>query len=170
MSSVRSLAHALPLLLLVPHALAQVSLADVAKIARARAERSRPAQQKALEPYWSDLQLPYRVNQQHLDPRISEVAALGDSVVPLLLEKLQPSTGGDNARNLASNCRRVLEKLDPGSFLDALVELANGTHEIGRTEAIQLLGIAQAPQAVTVLIDLLDRLSGEDKRLVVRAL
>lgn len=148
----------------------QIPLAEVAKIARARAERSRPAQQKALEPYWADLALPYQVNRDILEKRIGEVAALGDSVVPLLLEKLAPSQSGASARDLASNCRRVLERMDPGSFLDALVELANGTHEIGRTEAIRLLGVAQAPQAVPLLIDLLDRTSGEDKLLVVRSL
>ncbi len=157
-------------LLLAEMALAQVPLAEVGKLARARAERSRPAQQKALEPFWADLALPYQVNQQVLDTRIAEVAALGDSVVPLLLEKLQPTQGGDTSRHLAGNCRRELERLDPGSFLDALVELANGSSDVARNEAIRLLGVAQVPQAVTVLVDLLDRTSGEDKRLVVRSL
>lgn len=169
MSVVRPLFLLLPLAL-AQAALAQMPLAELAKLARARAERSRPAQQKALEPFWADLSLDYKVNQQHLDTKIGEVAALGDSVVPLLLEKLQPSQGGETARNLAGNCRRVLERLDPGSFLDALVELANGNNELGRTEAIRLLGCAQAPQATTLLVDLLDRTAGEDKRLVVRSL
>lgn len=169
MSVVRPLFLLLPLAL-AQAALAQMPLAELAKLARARAERSRPAQQKALEPFWADLSLDYRVNQQHLDTKIGEVAALGDSVVPLLLEKLQPSQGGETARNLAGNCRRVLERLDPGSFLDALVELVNGNNELGRTEAIRLLGCAQTPQATTLLVDLLDRTTGEDKRLVVRSL
>lgn len=151
-------------------ALAQMPLAEVARIARLRAERSRPAQQKALEPYWQDLTMDYRINQQHLDKRIEEVAALGDSVVPLLVEKLSAPQGNESARNLAGNCRRVLEKLDPGSFLDALAELANGGHDIGRAEAIRLLGHAHVAQSVTLLADLLDRTSGEDKRLVVRSL
>jgi tetratricopeptide (TPR) repeat protein len=147
---------------------AQVPLAEVAKLARERAERSRPAQQAALEPFWADLQLDYRINQQHLDQKIAEVAALGDSVVPLLLEKLQPAQGGDTARHLAGNCRRVLEKLDPGSFLDALVELANSRNDVARSEAIRLLGLA--PAAAPILTDLLDRTAGEEKRLVVRSL
>jgi hypothetical protein len=151
-------------------ALAQMPLAEVAKVARQRAERMRPAQQKALEPYWPDLMLDYRLSSAVLDKRIEEVAALGDSVVPLLLEKLSAPQGNDTARHLASNCRRVLEKLDPSSFLDALVELANGSHEIGRTEAIRLLGHAQVAQAVTLLVDLLDRTTGDDKRFVVRSL
>ncbi len=170
MSVARSLVWLLVSVFGVTAALAQVPLAEVAPLARARAERSRPAQQKKLEPYWSDLSLNYRINSQHLDTKIPEVAALGDSVVPLLLEKLQPSQAGEAARDLAGNCRRVLERLDPASFLDALVELANGTHDVARSEAIRLLGCAQGPQAITVLVDLLDRTNGEDKRLVVRSL
>lgn len=156
--------------LLAGFAAAQLPLADVAKLARQRAERSRPAQQAALEPFWADLKYDYDKNRAFLDPRIKEVAALGDSVVPLLLEKLQPSQGGPDARNLAANCRRVLERLDPSSFVDALAELANGNNEIGRTEAIQLLGAAPSPQAASLLTDLLDRTTGEDLRLVVRSL
>jgi tetratricopeptide (TPR) repeat protein len=149
---------------------AQLPLGEVAKVARARAERSRPAQQKALEPFWSDLSLDYRNNTQFLDGRIGEIAALGDSVVPMLLEKLAPSQGGEQARNLAANCRRVLEKLDPAGFLDALAELANGANDTGRHEAIRLLGFAATAQSVNLLADLLDRTAGEDKRLVVGAL
>lgn len=149
---------------------AQVTIADLPKLARDRAERARPMQQKALEPFWADLALDWRNNQQFLDPRIAEAAALGDSVVPLLLEKLQPAQGGEAARNLAGNCRRVLERLDPSSFVDALAELANGTNDIGRTEAIRLLGHAPTPQAVGLLSDLLDRTNDEDKRLVLRSL
>lgn len=158
-------------LLLAATAAAQVPLADVAKVARERAERSRPAQLKALEPYWPDLALNYDDNRRVLDPRIAEIAALGDSVVPLLLEKMQPATGGgDAARNLAGNCRRVLERLDPASFLDALVELANGQGHVARVEAIRLLGAASAPQAAIALADLLDAVPADDKRVVLRAL
>ncbi|MCC7396085.1 MAG: hypothetical protein IT455_03360 [Planctomycetes bacterium] len=161
--------------LLLPAVLAldlpgQVALGALPALARARAERARPAQQKAMEPFWADLSLDYRNNQQFLDERINAVAALGDNVVPLLLEKLQPGQGGETARNLAGNCRRVLEKLDPGSFIDALAELVNGKNDIGRTEAIRLLGNADGPRAVPLLVALLDTTTGEDKRLVVRSL
>jgi tetratricopeptide (TPR) repeat protein len=151
-------------------AMAQVPLAEVGKIARARAARSLPAQQKALEPYWADLALNYQINQQVLDAKIKEVVALGDGLVPLLLEKLQPAQGGETARHLAANCARVLDKLDPASFVDALVELANGTNDIGRAEAIRLLGVANTPQAVAQLSDMLDRSTGEERRQVIRAL
>ena len=57
------------------------------------------------------------------DKRIDEAAALGDSVVPLLLERLRPVANNDQTRNLAANSRRILAQLDPSHFLEALVEL-----------------------------------------------
>ena len=149
---------------------AQVALADVPQLARDRADRSRPQQIAALAPFLADLALDYRENQQFLDGKIAEAARIGDGLVPLLLEKLQPASGGSEARNLAGNCRRVLERLDPGSFVDALAEMARGNHDIARPEAIRLLGRADTPQAVLVLGDLLDTTTGEEKRLVVRSL
>lgn len=149
---------------------AQVALTDLPKLARERAERARPGQEKALEPFWADLALDYRNNTTFLDQRIEQAAALGDSVVPLLLEKLQPATGGEAARNLAGNCRRVLERLDPGSFVDALAELTRSKHDASREEAIRLLGHANTPQAAQLLADLVDRTTGEERRLVLRSL
>lgn len=149
---------------------AQIALADLPKVARERAERARPAQEKALEPFWADLALDYRTSQKFLDGRIAQAAALGDSVVPILLEKLQPTQSGESARNLAANSRRVLEQLDPATFVDQLTELANGRSETARVEAIQLLGHANSPQAVQVLVDLADRSQGEDRHLVLRSL
>jgi tetratricopeptide (TPR) repeat protein len=160
----------LPALLFTCAVNAQLQLATLPILARERAERSRPVQEKALEPFWADLALSYLDNQPFLDRRITEAAALGDSVVPLLLEKLQPAQVSDKARNLSGNCRRVLERLDPASFTDALVELANGNNEVARSEAIRLLGFANTPQSVMLLSDLLDRTAGEDKRLVLRSL
>ena len=74
----------------------------------------------------------------------------------LLLEKLRPAQDTDTARALAGNCRRVLARLDPASFVDALAELARGNHGIARSEATELLGHADTPEAVTVLAGLLD--------------
>lgn len=159
------------LLALLPHSLtAQVSLSELPALARARAERLRPAQEKALEPFWQDLVLDYRDNAQFLDQRIAQVAAVGDSAVPLLLEKLQPVASNDKSRSLAANCRRVLEKLDPASFLDALVELARSSNEISRVEAIQLLGRSGSPRAVPVLVALFDQASAGETLLLIQAL
>src|SRR5204863_2198958 len=57
---------------------AQVSLQQLPQLARARAERQRPAQERQMMPFWTDLALDYRKNQQHVDSRIAQVAALGD--------------------------------------------------------------------------------------------
>jgi hypothetical protein len=170
MPAFRLLRSCLPLLL-AGAAAAQMPLAEVAKLARDRAERSRPAQLKALEPYWPDLALNYDDSRDVLNARIAEVAGLGDSVVPVLLEKLTPTNGsGEGGRQLAANCRRVLERLDPASFVDALAELANGPSPTARTEAIRLLGAAQNGQAAALLVDLLDATTGDDRRTVLRAL
>lgn len=164
----------LPLLLglVVPAALlpGQVSLADLPAVARARAERARPEQEKALEPYWADLALDYRNNQDFLDKRITQAAGLGDAIVPLLIERLQPAQSSDAARNTAANCRRVLEQLDPASFFDALLELANGKAQPAREHAIRLLGYAETPKAGDALTDLFDRTSGDEQRLVLAGL
>lgn len=149
---------------------AQLALADLPKLARERAERSRPILEKALDPFWPDLKFDYRANEEFLDKRIAEAAALGDSVVPMLLEKLQPVQANDATRNTAGNCRRVLERLDPASFVDALAELALGKHDIARPEALRLLGRANTPRAAQLLTDLLDRVDGEERRIVLRSL
>jgi tetratricopeptide (TPR) repeat protein len=116
------------------------------------------------------LALEYRPNAAHLDPRIKAVAALGDSVVPLLLEKLQPVQSSGSARNLAANCRRVLEQLDPNGFLDALAELLNSGNETARHEALILLGFAPGPRAVQLLSDVVDTGNPEDRALAISAL
>ncbi len=157
-------------LLMTATTVAQISLREVPEVARKRAERLRPLQIAALEPFWPDFALEYRTNQSVLDDAIQKAAKLGDSVVPLLLEKLQPAQGGSTSRNLASNCRRVLSYLDPGSFVDALAEMARGSHDIARTEAIILLGHADVPQSATVLTDLIDTASESNRLLIIRSL
>lgn len=161
------LSLAVPLVATLP---AQIPLGELAEVARARAERARPAQEKALEPFLPDLALDYRANYQFLDRRIAEAAELGDSVVPLLLEKLTPAHNSEAARNLAGNARRVLERLDPASFVDALAELLQSRFEVTRREAIRLLGRAVTPQAERLLVDLVPNSTGEDLRLTLRSL
>lgn len=148
---------------------AQVSLTDLPALARSRAERLRPAQEAALQPYWQDLALDYRDNAQYLDSRIAQVAAIGDGAVPLLLERLQPVAVNAESRVLAANCRRVLERLDPSSFLDALVELARSSNEVARVEAIQLLGRSGSPRASTVLVALLEQPQAGEAMLILQA-
>lgn len=148
---------------------AQVSLAELPALARSRAERLRPAQEQALQPFWQDLALDYRDNAQYLDSRIAQVAAIGDSAVPLLLERLQPVAVTTQSRSLAANCRRVLERLDPSSFLDALVELARSSNEVARVEAIQLLGRSGSPRAVPALLSLYEQPQAGEQLLILQA-
>jgi hypothetical protein len=165
-----AMARCLATLLLTALAPAQVGLRDLPALARARAERLRPAQEAALQPYWKDFELDYRQNVDHLDKRIHEAARLGDGVVPLLLERLQPVQSSQTARNVAANCRRVLELLEPASFIDALVEMVASGNEVARGEAVRLLGHAQGPRAAQVLTDLLDQASPDDRMQIVIAL
>lgn len=158
-------------LLAVTAVTAQVSLKDIPELARQRAERLRPRQIAALEPFWADLALDYLDNQSVLDDSIKKASQLGDSVVPLLLEKLRPAQGGSVSRNLADNCRRVLRYMDPASFADALAEMARSDHTIGRSQAIMLLGYANVPQSATVLAELLDKkLDDSDRTLIIGSL
>ena len=154
----------------LPSAAAQISIHDLPKVARARAERLRPKQVAALEPFWADLSLDYEDNQEFLDRRIVEAAQLGDSVVPMLLEKLRPLQSSAAAKNLASNCRRVLQRLDPGSFIEALAELARGDNSTARQEAIRLLGFAADPQAISLLSGLLDKAEAWSRTHIIRSL
>ncbi|MEC7585055.1 MAG: hypothetical protein VYE77_12115 [Planctomycetota bacterium] len=138
-------------LLLVAAIPAQVGLKDVPALARARAERLRPAQEQAMEPYWQDLALNYRENRKFLEDRFVAVVEIGDSIVPLLLERLRPVANNPTTRNQASNCRRILLRMDPNSFLDALLELVTSNNEVGRTEALRLLGAATSDRAEQAL-------------------
>lgn len=155
---------------LAPTLAAQITLGELAKVARGRAERARPTQELAMQPFLADLSLDYRTNQQFLDQRIADAAKLGDSLVPLLLEKLQPAQSSEAARHLAGNCGRVLALLDPSSFVDALTELLQSRSETARWEGIRLLGRAVTPQSERLLTDLVGRSTGTEQRLVLEAL
>jgi hypothetical protein len=149
---------------------AQVGLGDLPALARARSDRLRPAQEEKMRPFWPDLALDYRGSAQFLDQQIAKVVALGDGVVPLLLEKLQPPADTPAARHLAANCRRALEQLDPQGFLDALLELLAGSNEIARQEAIRLLGRTDSPRAVQALAAALDQGREDERRILLQAL
>ena len=149
-----------------------VTLTELPELARARAERQRVEQEEALKPFWADLSLQYNDgNREILDECIPKVAELADAVVPLLLEKLTPSDDSDANRFLADNCARVLELLDPASFSETLVELANGESHVARRHAITLLGYTRSGQAVELLRKLLPEFkSDEDQRRAIESL
>lgn len=149
-----------------------VTLPDLPGIARARAERQRAAQEKALEPYWADLSLQYSFNNKaFIDDRIETIVAFSDSVVPLLLEKLTPPDEREQSSYLAENCRRILERLDASSFLEELEKLAVGDSSVARSNAIVLLGHTGSKRAVQLLRELLPDLGTDaDQRRAVEAL
>jgi HEAT repeat protein len=150
---------------------APVTLGQLAAIARQRAEELRPKQAAALEPFLGDLTLRYEENRTFLDRRLPEIAALGDAIVPLLLENLQPKREGEaGARNVADNSRRVLEHLEPASFVDELLQLLASDSDTARHNAIVLLGQTRSRRAASALIEALDKVSGPLQLDTVRAL
>ncbi|MEM7198704.1 MAG: hypothetical protein AAF628_00445 [Planctomycetota bacterium] len=149
------------------------SLSELAAIAKQRFEEERPRQLEALRGFLADLELSYdtRQNRDYLDKRFEAAAALGDGIVPLLLEKLSPAQEGDEAqRNVAANSARVLEHLGPGGFVDPLLQLANGENYTARLHAIHLLGASRSPMAASGLTKLLTELAGPHRVQAVKAL
>jgi tetratricopeptide (TPR) repeat protein len=142
-----------------------VSITDLPEIARARAERQRAVQEQALESFWADLSLSYEVNPKFLDERMAEVVALGDSAVPLLLEKLAPDVGSQQHLQLAANCARVLALMDPASFSEDLMNLATGESWVARSHAITLMGHTASERSARFLLEILPELLTDDDRL-----
>ncbi len=149
-----------------------VRLDDLPALARARNERLRPKVIAALAPYLKDFELDYgaAANRQYLDRRIEEAAALGDSVVPLLLEKLAPGDGNSERVALAANCARVLQRLEPAGFLRPLLDLAAGIDGHARSHAIVLLGLSGHPEAARFLDEALATMKSSHIGETVRAL
>lgn len=147
------------------------TLEQLAKIARQRAEKQRPKQLAALEPFLSDLALDYSANEVHLRDRLAKVAELGDGIVPLLLENLKPKDEGDAvARNIAANSARVLAQLEPASFADELLQLARGDSSSARGHALSLLGRTESRAAATFLVAHLDEAKGQELLKTIEAL
>jgi hypothetical protein len=140
----RSTGTILACLTLVASAAAQaISIRELPALARARAERQRPALLAQLEPFLSDLRTDYQRNASILDGTIEKVAALGAPLVPILIDYLTPADPADNrARWLAANAARVLERLEPAEHLDTWLELLDGEHPLGRRAALRLIAAA----------------------------
>ncbi len=157
--------HVLIVALSIPgFAQGPVGLADLPALAGARADRQRPTQLAALRPHLAELSQDYGLNSRVLDATIAKVAKLGDSLVPLLLDYLTPSDAGDEQlRNLAGNAARILAQLDPGSFVDPLLELAQSKNSTARGESIKLLGHTRAKRAEEFLAGAYAKLSRRDK-------
>ena len=136
---------------------ANPTLKQLAALARERAKRQRPIQLEKLQPYLRDLRLNYEDNKEFLNSRMDQIVALGDSLLPVLLDMLTPSEEGDpGARNAADNTALILLRLDPSSFVNSLLEIAAGDNYTATSHAIWLLGHTKSQRAGHALIAILD--------------
>ena len=79
------------------------------------------------------------------------IAALGDSIVPILLDYLTPANNDAKARHLAGNSARVLAYLEPATFIGSLLDLLHSKNKTSRSCAIYLLGCTRDPAAAVAL-------------------
>ncbi|MBK8977457.1 MAG: hypothetical protein IPM29_16215 [Planctomycetes bacterium] len=148
-----------------------VGLAELPELARARAQRQRPVQEAALEPFLPDLALDHRRNAEIVDQTIEKVARLGDGIAPLLLDSLSPTRDTREATFLAENSARVLARMDLHAFQPTLVELLEGDEPVGRRNALWLLGRIDDPAAVRAIARSFGRLvEPRDRELAFDAL
>ncbi len=160
------------LLLATPAAQAGARLSDLPALARARNERLRPKMVAALAPYMNDLAMDYGVpsNRVYLDRCVEEVAALGDSLVPLLLEKLRPDDPSPENLNTAANSARILARLGPAGFVPPLIDMMKSDNSIARGFAIPLLGKSGHVEAGRFLEGTLDTLPKSNLATAIHAL
>jgi len=147
-------------------------LSDLPALARARNERLRPKAEAELQQYLADLGMDYGIqaNRAYLDQRLAQLAANGDFIVPLLLEKLRPNESSSEELNVAANSARVLEKLGPAGFVQPLIELARGENSVARGHAIALLGASGHGEAARFLEAAVASLPKSHQAAAVRAL
>lgn len=134
-----------------------VSLEQLTELARQRAERLRPELEKKFAPYEVVLSYDYKDKQLEIDEAVEKASALGDAIVPLLLEKLEPRRESPALKNLAANVARVLARMEPQSFIAPLMEIAEGDSYTGSSLAIVLLGKTGSERAGALLTRLIDR-------------
>lgn len=133
-----------------------VNLEQLIELAKSRAATQRPELQKKLEPYRTALETSYKTNWVLIDEKIAEIIKLGDSILPLLLENLEPRTESPTNVNLAKNSGRILHKMEPASFVQALIDIVMGESYTGVRLAIPLLGKTANPRAGEVLASMLE--------------
>jgi hypothetical protein len=78
------------------------------------------------------------------------LAGVGPEATPLLLPRLEPGVAGNDAQKLAARVvAGALETLQPRSFTEDLVKMAQNSSPEGRINVIRVLGSApdNAPAA-----------------------
>ncbi len=146
-----------------------LKLTELPALARARAQRQRPQLEQALAPFLDLLSLD--PDEEDLEDAIAKVVALGDNMVPLLLEKLIAQSNSSEARNLARNCALILQQHDLTSYSDSLLELArNSKKPQAQQLGIYLLGFNKQPGIDQALLQLLPQVKGRQRREALQAL
>lgn len=147
-----------------------VNLDQLIDLAKTRAATQRPQLEQKLAPYREVLETSYKDNWVLLDEKILEIVKLGDSIVPILLENLEPRTASPANLNLAANSSRALSQMGPASFLQSLIDIVEGESYSGVMHAIPLLAKTESPRAGAVLTQLLDRKKGVHRTAIIDAL
>lgn len=162
----------LPALLCAATMAQGVSLSEIPELARKRLEAQRQRVLALLEPYMEDLLLDgnSQENRRYLEPKLDEIAALGDSVLPILLELLTPDEDTGEKRAMASNCAKILGRMQPARLVPELIVLVRGKDPQGRLHAIDLLGQSDDPRAAKAITDIFANLRGDPLTRSLRAL
>lgn len=147
-----------------------MTLRELAETARERAARQRPAQLAALEPFAADLEMEYAGDKvEYLDGRFAAVAQYADKIAPLLLEMLVPASADPKDKNKARNVARVMKLVGPADYCGSFIDLLDSKDQIGRRNAIWLLGHTGEPRAARALAARFDKLSGPDQVRVIES-
>ena len=143
-----------------------VTLDQLIELAKQRAATQRPLLEAKLAPYRETLQTPYKDNWVVIEEKAVKIIALGDSIVPMLLENLEPTTASPANLNLAANSARLLSKMEPSSFLQALIDIVEGKNYSGVVHAIPLLGKTGSTRAGDTLLRLLNRKASHQNAII----
>ena len=152
------------------HAQAGVTLTELTEIAKARASADRSVVGEMLEPFLESFAKNRAVHAVEIDRSIAEVHKLGDSVIPLLLDRLEPQKDDKAAQNIATNSQIALNGMELANFADTLIEIVEGDNQTGVRLAIPLLGRTDDPRAGAFLAARLDLFDPAQHANAIRAL
>ncbi|MHC5064204.1 MAG: HEAT repeat domain-containing protein [Planctomycetota bacterium] len=149
-----------------------ISLAEVPELSRKLLAAQKERMLANLEPYMEDLHLDGGSveNYRYLDEKFDEIVAMGESVIPILLEYLSPEDESGEKRALASNAARILGRMQPKNFVAELIAITEGRDPIARGHAIDLLGESGDPAAADAIVAIFEKLRGDPLRRALRAL
>ncbi len=149
-----------------------ISLADIPELSRKRLAAQKELILTKLEPYMEDLHLDggSAENLRYLDEKFTEIEAMGEAVIPILLGYLSPEDESGEKRALASNAARILSRMAPATFVDELIAITAGRNPVARGHAIDLLGDSGDPAAAAAIVAIFEKLRGDPLRRALRSL